>query len=385
VRVGRRRSEAMAAAGRDATAEPRGRRLGPRPLALHLAHAASASCGPSGRRERLEAFLQGLRAYHAHPYRRDLPEPPQRWRRGTTRLLDYGREGGFPVLVVPSLVNRAHILDHSRERSLLRHLSGRGLRPLLVDWGAPGPRELGFALTDYVVRRLEPALAAARAATGRRPAVLGYCMGGLLAVALVQQRPEGVAGLALLATPWGFHADGVGGPGFLAAVGWPASVAMAAQGVLPVPLLQTLFAGVDPLHVPRKYARFAALDPASPAAVAFVALEDWANDGVPVAVRVGQECLLGWYGANTPERREWRIGGGAVRPERLRLPAFVAVPDRDRIVPPASALALARAIPDALVHRTAAGHVSMVVGEAAPRALWAPLTDWLRRLAAMQK
>src|SRR5260370_500574 len=81
---------------------------------------------------------------------------------------------GPPVLVVPSLVNRSHILDLLPEASFLRHLVWRGLRPLVVDWGPPGPDERGFDLSDYVLR-LEEALAAI--APGPL-AVLGYCMGG---------------------------------------------------------------------------------------------------------------------------------------------------------------------------------------------------------------
>jgi polyhydroxyalkanoate synthase subunit PhaC len=63
------------------------------------------------------------------------------------------------------------------------------------------------------------------------------------------------------------------------------------------------------------------------------------------------------------------------------LPAFVAIPRRDRIVPAASAEHLAAGLPEATVIRPAAGHVSMVVGDPAPEQLWQPFTDWLRRIA----
>ncbi|MDE2007564.1 MAG: alpha/beta hydrolase, partial [Rhodospirillales bacterium] len=109
----------------------------------------------------------------------------------------------------------------------------------------------------------------------------------------------------------------------------------------------------------------------------FVALEDWLNDGVPLAAPVARECLSGWYGANTPARGEWRIAGLAVDPARLACPAFVAVPARDRIVPPESAAPLARAIAGAQLHSPAAGHIGMAAGAGAERALWAPLAAWL--------
>ena len=158
-----------------------------------------------------------------------------------------------------------------------------------------------------------------------------------------------------------------------------------ARGGLPVELIQTLFAGIDPLAVPRKFARFAELDPRSPDARIFVAVEDWLNDGVALGAEVARECLLGWYLENRPARGAWQVGGQAVRPERLSLPALVAIPTRDRIVPPASAAALAARLPGAGVLEPEGGHIGMIVAGSARRRLWAPLVAWLQRIAAMQK
>ncbi|HTT81292.1 MAG TPA: alpha/beta hydrolase, partial [Stellaceae bacterium] len=67
---------------------------------------------------RAAAFLAGLDAYRRHPYRRAVPRVPVLWRAGAVRLLDYGRgRGGPAVLLVPSLINRYHILDLLPERS----------------------------------------------------------------------------------------------------------------------------------------------------------------------------------------------------------------------------------------------------------------------------
>ncbi|MCZ6838844.1 MAG: hypothetical protein O7G13_06185, partial [Alphaproteobacteria bacterium] len=71
---------------------------------------------------RLHGLAAGIKAYRRHPYQRKLPTPPVLWRDGTTRLLDFRPDGGQPVLFVPSLVNRAYILDLSAEHSLLRWL-----------------------------------------------------------------------------------------------------------------------------------------------------------------------------------------------------------------------------------------------------------------------
>jgi polyhydroxyalkanoate synthase len=328
-------------------------------------------------RSRADVFLHGLEAYRHHPYQRVSVEPPVIWREGTTRLLDYAPAGGVPVLVVPSLINRAYILDLSAERSLLRYLAQQGLRPLLVDWDSPGPLERGFTLSDYIAGRLDAAFEAAVALAGAPLGVLGYCMGGLLALALAQRRKREVAALALLATPWDFHAEQVEQARVLGALAALAETNFAPLGELPVDVLQALFLSLDPLLALRKFARFAALDPASAEAHEFVALEDWLNDGVPLALPVARECLGQWYGANEPASGAWRVAGAAIVPARFDKPALVVVPARDRIVPPATAVALATALPRASRLDPPLGHIGMIVGRHAAREVWQPLARWL--------
>ncbi|MGE5515289.1 MAG: alpha/beta fold hydrolase [Bacteroidota bacterium] len=426
---------------RQSTPQP-GTRPGPRPLPLHLmAHASTLmgsraalplwkngslpwkpelaseaealrqsldAAGPSAWTEldaavaaealaRHEAMLAGIDAYRRHPYHRELPEPPVAWRQGTTRLLDYrtaNSEGGRPVLVVPSLVNRAYILDLTARRSLMRDFAARGLAPFLLDWDGPGPEEMAFDLSAYITR-LGEAIDVVAALSGRKPALLGYCMGGNLALAAALRAPQAVDALVLMATPWDFHA-GHGGQAALKANGQtapkangqaalvtalaePLGTLIDGLGCLPVDMLNAMFASLDPNLAARKFAAFARLKRTSARARDFVALEDWVNDGVALAAAVARECLFGWYGDNTPAKGHWRIGGLPVLPERMTIPTLVLIPERDRIVPPESAEPLARAIPGAQVMRIRGGHVGMLLSGRAKTEVYGPLARWLAR------
>ena len=328
---------------------------------------------------RIGRFMDGIGSYRAHPYRRRLADPPVLWQAGTTRVLAFGGDpAGAPVLLVPSLINRAYILDLMARRSFARSLRERGLRPYLVDWGAPGAGERGFGLDDYIIGRLAPALAAVRRDAGRPLVLMGYCMGGTMALPLAARDDGGdVAALVLLATPWDFHADG-GRQARLVAAHRPALTALAdALGALPADALQAMFAALDPLLAARKFSAFAQLPPASAAARNFVALEDWLNDAVPLTGPVARACLEDWYGANAPARGLWRVGGATVRPARVRARTLNVVPARDRIVPPASAAALSAALPAVETWRPPLGHIGMMASPRARRLLWRRLADWI--------
>ena len=313
----------------------------------------------------------------------DLPVMPEDDDAGgaAVKMRTADHDGGGPtVLFVPSLINRAYVLDLMPERSMLRWLADQGVRPLLLDWGWPGPDERRYTLTEYIAGRLENAIAAAAAATGGPVILAGYCMGGLLALAAAQRRPDMVRGLALLAVPWDFHAPDPARARDAAACLDLLEPAMALSGTLPVDLIQALFALLDPYGVAAKYRAFGGLDPASDRAANFVALEDWVNDGVPLAAPVARECLADWYGANSPARGAWRVAGHAVDPAAIACPAFIAIPARDRIVPPESARALAGVMRHATLLEPRAGHIGMVAGTSAEAALWRPLLGWLREV-----
>lgn len=339
---------------------------------------------------RMADFLAGIEGYRQHPYRRGLESasdaPGVLWHQGSSRLLDYGTGGtggsgavdsrAPTVVFVPSLINRAYILDLSRDRSLMRYLAASGIRPMLLDWGEPVGDERDFGLDDYIAGRLNAALDAALSAAGQPVVLAGYCMGGLLVMPAALARPSDISSLVLMATPWDFHTGSQGD--IINALNLPLETILAAMGALPVDVIQALFAALDPLLAARKFSHFAKLAPNCAAARNFVALEDWLNDGVDLSGGVARECLLGWYGANDTAHGRWHVAGKAIHPQRLVQSVLNIVPRRDRIVPPESAEPLSALIPSVETWRPALGHIGMIASPRAKRGLWRPLAAWIK-------
>ncbi|HEX8192120.1 MAG TPA: alpha/beta hydrolase, partial [Allosphingosinicella sp.] len=103
-------------------------------------------------------------------------------------------------------------------------------------------------------------------------------------------------------------------------------------------------------------------------------LEDWANNGPPLAVAAARELFEDFFAQDLPGRGAWRVAGETVDPAPLDFLNIVSTVDR--IVPHESAAPAGERLDLAL------GHVGMVVGGRARHALWEPLSGWLSRIAA---
>lgn len=350
---------------RDAIAPSDAPQHGPRPLPLFLAMLREETAASPDRRA---AALRGLAAYQ-HARRPPRPRPmPARARKGRARLRDYGGTGP-PVVLVPSLINPPDVLDLAPGRSFARWLAGQGLHVWMVDWGTPLPRDRGLDVAGHVADRLVPLLAKLPAP----PLLVGYCLGGTMALAAAALWP--VAGVATIAAPWRFAGYG-DARADMAALWEAARPPSDALGLMPVEVLQAGFWRLDPARTIAKFERFGALPPDGEEAAAFVRLEDWANGGPPLTYAAGVELFEAMIAQDAPGAGRWTVGGRVVDPARLACPAIEFVSLTDRIVPAQTAAGLAER------HDLALGHVGMMVGGQAQAALWSPLAAWLRATAA---
>ena len=345
---------------------------GPRPLPLFLAMLRSETATSPDRRARA---LAGLHLYQTAG--RETPQAPRpvRDRIGRVTLRDYGdaAPGRRSIVVVPSLINPAAILDLSAETSLMQWLASRGHHACLLDWGSPSSADQDLDLTAHVERFLVPLLQRFDVP----PVLVGYCLGGTLAVAaaaVTAAAGRPLAGLATIAAPWQFSGYGTTARADMARL-WRSAAPFAHQlGMLPMEVLQAGFWRLAPARTIAKYEGFADLAPASDAARAFVRLEDWANAGAPIPRAAAAQLFDAMIANDLPGRGRWRIGDVCVDPAALGCPAVEFVARNDRIVPAATAIGL----PDR--RDVAAGHVGMIVGSRARTQLWDPLANWIDAL-----
>lgn len=308
------------------------------------------------------------------------------WRRGPATLLRYraapsvagGARRGLPVVLVPSLINRAAILDLRPGQSVVEHLVAAGLDVYLIDWGEPSAADAHLDLKAYALRLLPSALQAARRESGAEAVhVFGYCLGGTLGLIVAAARPAGIASLLTLTTP--VDLSEAGSMGVLTDErlldlerlirAWP---------VIPGPALWAAFQALDPTGNLRKARRYKQNDDPDYRA-RFEAQEAWLNDPVPATAKAIRDVVQ-LYRSNSLALGNMVLGGRRISLAAGRAPVLNLIADYDTIVPRSAAEAIDGLWGGEVTTRSfRAGHIGVTVGRRAPDELWAEVTTWLSK------
>lgn len=356
-------------------------RTGPKPLMTHIGLALSAgaqqSDNPQDVQEYAQKMLQGIRKYQMHDFKREVPDREVLWQAGQASVLKFEAKGQNkkpPAFIVPSMVNRAYILDLMDGQSFCAWLSEQGHQIYLLDWGEP-TQDDGLSDIDVLMdQRLIPSLKACAEDCGSKLHVLGYCMGGTFAAALAQIAFDHVASLCMLAAPWDFHSGG-GDLSKWVEFWTPAGLTMIAQnGYLPSDWIQTVFASLDPFQTAQKFSHFADMDDDDLKAQIFVAVEDWLNDAVPLPGELARICLYDWFQKNVTYTGEWQVLGHDIRPAELDIPVLIAASENDRLVPYASSIAFQSQQTDIL--KCACGHIGFMASQKAQNDVWTKISQF---------
>lgn len=272
-----------------------------------------------------------------------------------------------PVVLVPSIINSHDILDLGRGHSFARFLAGRGHPVYLVDWGSPLAEATHLSINELITHRLLPMLTD----LGEPPILLGYCLGGTIAIAAATLQP--MRALVTLAAPWHF---GRYPPQFrtdTSRIWEQGRKAIAQWGVMPMEVMQQGFWMLDRAATIAKFERFAGFAENSPAHQLFVLVEDWANGGEPLSGPAATEMFDTLFDHDASGRGLWEVSGEVVDPGRIACPVIHVSSTTDRIVPHTSAPDFGKGRDIAL------GHVGMIIGSRARQQLWQPLARWLAR------
>jgi polyhydroxyalkanoate synthase len=251
------------------------------------------------------------------------------------------------VLIVPSLINPPRILDLDEQVSLTKAIASMGRHVLSVDWGTANERA-DLTVGGHIENLLLPLLRSIE----HPPALIGYCLGGTMAIAAANLTE--VECVATIASPWQFSRYPQAARDALRAMWEQARPAAHGFNALPMEVLQAAFWSLDPDRTVKKFAKFARLDPASPKARRFVQLEDWANEGEPLPYAAALELIEDLFNKDLPGSGAWSVGGVPAT-DQLQVPVLHLVAERDRIAP-------AETAPSGPCAAVSAGHVGMVVG-----------------------
>lgn len=285
-----------------------------------------------------------------------------------------------PVVVVPSMINRAYICDLEPDRSLVGALSKAGHPTFLVDWGIPGPEDgtlgVGEVLLDLLHRAVDRAC---RHVGAEKAFLLGYCQGGTLSAMYTALRPERVAGLVALNAPVRF-ADAGRFREFVDPGIFDVDASISETELVPVDLMQVAFKLLDPMG---NWSKFIALEKAShrPKELArTMARERWLEENVPMPGAFAREFIRKAYQEDSLKDASWKVRGETVDLKNITAPLLVVACQKDFIAPATATAPLMDMVgsTDKELHMLDAGHIGIVVGSAGPKVFYPLLDKWFR-------
>lgn len=331
---------------------------------------------------------QGIKAYQTSPHTARPVQASIIWQSGSTTLerhptsMGQNAKNQQPILLIPSLINRANILNLDHDISFATSLCQSGFDVYTLNWNTPSKAEADFSINDYIQQRILPAIVHLNQTLKTPPHLMGYCMGGTMAAAAASMAQNNIASLTMLAAPWDFHEPDNSISFRMQAYLMSATPVMAAQGHLPPDWIQLLFTSLDPLFAFNKFVKFAKIQPHSPDARRFVIVEDWLNDGVPLTTPAALQALEGWYIKNEPANGVWTVGQNLITEHSITVPVCVIASANDKLVPYQSAAKFMQQNESVTRISPPLGHIGMMVSSRAPKLVWQPLQNWLHKIAA---
>lgn len=339
--------------------------------ATRLLEAAGSSIELAGRiiEKNFDSLLSRPAALQAEPYR-GATKVEEIFRFDSMRILRYCGAAPVtcktPMVLVPSLINRAYIMDLMPSATLAGSLREAGIPVYLVDWGTPGPQHDHLSFKFYVDTLIGMAVReACRESGAKKASLLGYCMGGTMSLLHTALHPDRIERLVMLAAPINFHDDGTLSAWARKDV-FDVDTLVDVLGHADCSMLQSSFQLIKPFSGYQKWKNVfeSCLD--AKAAESIVALESWLNDNVNVPGELYRGYVKLCYHENAIRNRRFDFDGTQIDLEKVTTPVMNVMASKDHIVPIESSRCLSQLVSGPVTDLVIdAGHIGVVMGRKA--------------------
>ena len=307
-------------------------------------------------------------------YRRDKLEV-RRYRAGSVHPLHQ-----IPVLLIPPLMVKPFIFDLHPGRSLVAFLLQQGFRVYLVDFGEPDDADAYVTLDDYVLDWIPAACRSVKADAGTRElSLLGYCMGGLFALAhTAANRDRSVRNIVSVAAP--VDANKMGMFAWMAKLaGGQVETVARRLGNVPGGLSSTVFRLLTPMKNVTRYADLFMNMWDHEYVNGFDAMNEWIKQFIDYPQNAFLQFVRDFVQHNKLVKGNLRFGRKLADLRRIEASLLVFAGRQDQIAPPAAVRALLDAVStrDKTFNLVDGGHMGVFAGAHAPARVWEPTVKWL--------
>ncbi len=300
-----------------------------------------------------------------------------------------------PLVLVPPLGVTSDTFDLMPNRSLARYMAARGFKTYLIDWGKPEKRHAHLGIKDYADDMMSEALAKVREHSGQEQvSLMGWCLGGLLSIihAGLEGDPR-ILNIVTVASPINFRA---GGMAAVAAARLDGPVRL----IRKYTLLDTLLDAVDPasLHTSGRLTTllFKMLSPVASITTywdlltrlsdrkfveSYSTTSNYLDNMLMYPGGVLKEMLRGAVMDNALFKGRIKVGKKTALFGKITASTLVFAGETDELVkvPMAKHLMDLIAVEDKTFVTAAGGHMGVILGSKAQKAVWETTADWLAK------
>ena len=296
-----------------------------------------------------------------------------------------------PLVLVPPLGVTTETFDLMPKRSLVRYMAARGFKTYLICWGTPQRRHAKLGMKDYADRMMGEALDAVRAhCQQQQVSLMGWCMGGLLALLHAGLQPPGrIRNIVTVASPIDMRGGGL--------------VAGVAQAInTPARLIRkysdfSIYAlNPQALHAPGWVTSlaFKLTDPVGSVTTYWDLLtklwdrgfveshsttSDYLNNMLSYPVGMVQDVVAKMAVGNQLAKGEFKLGQKKVRFKNIQAPMLVFAGETDVLVQASAARGILDLVDssDTSFETAPGGHMGVILGAQAQSVVWARSANWL--------